>query len=110
MWSTHKPTAKQLIVNQWCREGVGVGGGGGGYFIYLIRFTTPLAHPLPYFPPGVLPFLLQASIVLDEGVAPVLLQLLQGALCGIKTTTPTLPTSPVKAKRDKDKDKDKDGE
>lgn len=33
---------------------------------------------------SILSFLIQASISLDEGVAPVLLQLLQCALCGNK--------------------------
>jgi len=68
---------------------------------------------------GVLPYLIQASIVLDEGVASVILQLLQCALCGTKALSGgTASTSPSKAskrdkdkerERDKDKDKDKEG-
>lgn len=60
----------------------------------------------------VLSFLVRASIMLDEGVAPTLLQLLQCALCGSKTATsitegPGSTSSPAKQKKDKDKDKDK---
>ena len=58
---------------------------------------------------GVLPFLIQASIALDEGVAPVLLQLLQCALCGAKAMQHGPggigTASPAKQKKDKDKDK-----
>jgi E3 ubiquitin-protein ligase UBR4 len=34
---------------------------------------------------SVLPFLLQVSCLLDEGVSPTILQLLQCAICGNKT-------------------------
>ncbi|XP_050389975.2 E3 ubiquitin-protein ligase UBR4 [Patella vulgata] len=62
-------------------------------------------------------FLVKASIALDEGVAPTLLQLLQIALCGSKANhvNPSIVTSssstgsPVKHKT-KDKDKHDDGE
>ena len=59
---------------------------------------------------GVLPFLVHASIVLDEGVASVLLQLLQCALCGAKSTSSSSSAgssgaTPSKHKRDRDKDK-----
>lgn len=55
-----------------------------------------------------LPFLIQASIALDEGVAPVLLQLLQSALCGAKATVAQSSASPAKSRKDRsDKDKDK---
>ena len=59
----------------------------------------------------VLTFLVRASILLDEGVAPTLLQLLQSALCGAKgvntpgVTTSASSSSPAKQKKDKDKDK-----
>ena len=63
---------------------------------------------------GIVPFLVKASISLDEGVAPTLLQLLQCALCGSEVTKGPQPqgsasgTSPAKQKKAKDKDKDKD--
>ncbi|XP_069121893.1 E3 ubiquitin-protein ligase UBR4-like isoform X2 [Argopecten irradians] len=64
---------------------------------------------------GVLAFLVRASIVLDEGVAPTVLQLLQCALCGSKgpgtghtgSGGGAATSSPAKHKKDKDKDKDK---
>lgn len=63
----------------------------------------------------VLAFLVRASIVLDEGVAPTVLQLLQCALCGSKgpvtgqigSEGAAVTSSPAKHKKDKDKDKDK---
>ena len=63
---------------------------------------------------GIVPFLVKASISLDEGVATTLLQLLQCALCGSEVTKGPQPqgsasgTSPAKQKKTKDKDKDKD--
>ena len=57
---------------------------------------------------------MKASISLDEGVAPTLLQLLQCALCGSEVSKGPQPqgtaagTSPGKQKKTKDKDKDKD--
>lgn len=50
--------------------------------------------------------------MLDEGVAPTLLQLLQCALCGSKMAAAVADgggstSSPSKQKKDKDKDKDK---
>ena len=63
---------------------------------------------------GIVPFLVKASISLDEGVAPTLLQLLQCALCGSEVIKGPQPqgtasgTSPGKQKKTKDKDKDKD--
>ncbi|XP_052093919.1 E3 ubiquitin-protein ligase UBR4-like [Mytilus californianus] len=61
---------------------------------------------------NVLSFLIRASIMLDEGVAPTLLQLLQCALCGSKMAAAVAEgggatSSPSKQKKDKDKDKDK---
>ncbi|KAJ8300178.1 hypothetical protein KUTeg_021697 [Tegillarca granosa] len=66
----------------------------------------------------VLSFLVRSSIVLDEGVSPTLLQLLQLALCGSTGGSGSKPqpqasdssgstSSPAKQKKDKDKDKDK---
>uniref|UniRef100_A0A2C9K8S7 UBR-type domain-containing protein n=1 Tax=Biomphalaria glabrata TaxID=6526 RepID=A0A2C9K8S7_BIOGL len=56
-----------------------------------------------------LPYLIQASILLDEGVAPTLLQLLQCALCGVKGHGHTAgsnssSTSPIKVKSKKEKE------
>lgn len=42
------------------------------------------AEPLSPLPAAVLYFLLQVSFLVDEGVSPVLLQLLSCALCGSK--------------------------
>ena len=54
---------------------------------------------------GVLPFLIHASIVLHPGVVPVLLQLLQCALCGSRVlpATPSTGVSPSKQKRDRER-------
>ena len=48
--------------------------------------------------------------MLDEGVAPVILQLLQCALCGAKAVQTTVgSSSPSKSnKRDKEKEKEKE--
>ncbi|BFZ02848.1 hypothetical protein BsWGS_05885 [Bradybaena similaris] len=58
-----------------------------------------------------LPYLMQASILLDEGVAPTLLQLLQCAICGVKghghsqgSASGSSSTSPVKLRGKKEKD------
>lgn len=61
------------------------------------------------FPADTLPYLIQASILLDEGVAPTLLQLLQCALCGVKGHGHTAgsnssSTSPIKVKSKKEKE------
>ncbi|KAL4218587.1 perineurial glial growth [Mactra antiquata] len=67
-----------------------------------------------YAKQDILPFLVKASISLDEGVAPTLLQLLQCAICGtavIKTSQPDQNVqSPNKPKKDKDKDKNEDSD
>ncbi|KAI0242917.1 E3 ubiquitin-protein ligase UBR4 [Lamellibrachia satsuma] len=54
---------------------------------------------------GVLPFLIHASIVLHSGVVPVLLQLLQCALCGSRVLppTPSSSSSPSKQKRERER-------
>ena len=63
---------------------------------------------------NILPFLVQASISLDEAVSPVLLQLLQCALCGAKGlqqqqqasaggASAGAAASPVKHKKEKEK-------
>ena len=65
-----------------------------------------------------LPYLMQASILLDEGVAPTLLQLLQSAICGVKGhgqsggagSSDSSTTSPVKVKSRKDKDRSSKGD
>ena len=69
---------------------------------------------------NILPFIVQASISLDEAVSPVLLQLLQCALCGAKglqqvqqqqqqassgCATAAAAASPVKHKKEKEKEK-----
>ena len=67
---------------------------------------------------NILPFLVQASISLDEAVSPVLLQLLQCALCGAKGlqqqqqhgsaagASAGAAASPVKHKKEKEKTTD----
>lgn len=90
----------------------------------LVPFVPP--------PPAVLYFLLQVSFLVDEGVSPVLLQLLSCALCGSKvlassasssfsgggsgsagqsgaSQTSQSKSSSKKSKKE-DKEKDKDGE
>ncbi|XP_074655636.1 E3 ubiquitin-protein ligase UBR4-like [Tubulanus polymorphus] len=47
---------------------------------------------------SIIPFLIHASIVLDEGIAPVLLQLLHSAICGSKATIMTPNTKQRKEK------------
>ncbi|KAH9519931.1 E3 ubiquitin-protein ligase ubr4 [Bulinus truncatus] len=61
--------------------------------------------------PDTLLYLIQASILLDEGVAPTLLQLLQCALCGVKghsqghsNGSGSSSSSPIKVKTKKDKE------
>ncbi len=71
---------------------------------------------------NILPFLVQASISLDEAVSPVLLQLLQCALCGAKglqqqqtatasssSSTSAGAASPAKHKKEKEKEKPSEG-
>ena len=74
---------------------------------------------------NILPFLVQASISLDEAVSPVLLQLLQCALCGAKGlqqsqqhqqqqsssagATGGAAASPVKHKKEKENEKNTEG-
>ena len=66
-------------------------------------------------PLDVMIFLVRASILLNEGVAPTLLQLLQSALCGSKSEDDSnggkssVTGSPGKPKKDKDKDKNDQG-
>ncbi|XP_013777424.1 E3 ubiquitin-protein ligase UBR4-like isoform X2 [Limulus polyphemus] len=50
---------------------------------------------------SVLSFLIHVSFLLEEGVSPVLLQLLQSALCGSAGIQPS--SSPVKQKKDREK-------
>lgn len=61
-----------------------------------------------------LPFLILASISLDDGVAPLILQLLQYVLCGIKSgaehgssksNASAATSSPAKQKKDKKDEK-----
>ena len=65
---------------------------------------------------SVLPFLVQTSIALDEGVAPVILQLLQCALCGSKPSSKEGKEKEGKGKKEKEskeksdeKEKEKEG-
>ena len=73
------------------------------------------------FAADTLPYLMQASILLDEGVAPTLLQLLQSAICGVKShgqsggagggvSSDSSTTSPVKVKGKKEKDRSSKGD
>lgn len=48
-----------------------------------VYFSLPSSYLFLFFP-AVLYFLLQVSFLVDEGVSPVLLQLLSCALCGSK--------------------------
>ena len=50
---------------------------------------------------GLLPFLIQSSVTLDEGVAPLLLQLLQYVLCGDIKSNPEVQTSSTPSKAGK---------
>ncbi|KFM56803.1 E3 ubiquitin-protein ligase UBR4, partial [Stegodyphus mimosarum] len=61
---------------------------------------------------SILSFLIHVSFLLDEGVSPIILQLLQCALCGAKAiqqqqltgnSTPQVTTSPSKQRKEKDK-------
>nr|CAD7443272.1 unnamed protein product [Timema bartmani] len=64
----------------------------------------------------VLSFLLQVSCLLDEGVCPTILQLLQCAICGTKSATPSqtpssgsttaAPAAPSRKEREKSEDSD----
>lgn len=51
-----------------------------------------------------LPFLLRCSFLFEEGVTPLMLQLLGYAICELKSQP---ASSPQKTKKDKDKDKSK---
>ena len=51
-----------------------------------------------------LPYLLRSSFLFEEGVTPLILQLLGYAICEMKTQP---SGSPQKTKKDKDKEKDK---
>lgn len=69
---------------------------------------------------SILSFLIHVSFLLDEGVSPIILQLLQCALCGMKafqqnqstgTTTPQATSSPAKQKKEREKpDIEEDGD
>lgn len=66
---------------------------------------------------SILPFLINVSFLLDEGVSPIILQLLQCALCGAKAiqqqqvtgnSTSQVSTSPSKQRKDKEKTETED--
>ena len=57
-----------------------------------------------YFIAETLPFLLRSSFLFEEGVTPLMLQLLGYAICEMKTAP---SSSPQKGKKDKDKEKEK---
>lgn len=57
-----------------------------------------------YFVADTLPFLLRSSFLFEEGVTPLMLQLLGYAICELKSQA---VSSPQKNKKDKDKDKSK---
>lgn len=82
-------------------------------FTHFHNLCSPLVST------AVIPSLLQASFHLDEGVSPLVLQLLTCALCGVKgqptSSSSSSSSSSSRAKRErerkekeKDKDKDKD--
>lgn len=85
-----------------------------------------VAYDPPCRPPAVLYFLLQVSFLVDEGVSPVLLQLLSCALCGSKvlmsssassagssgggsSSQSSQSKSSSKKSKKEDKEKEKDG-
>ncbi|ELU10961.1 hypothetical protein CAPTEDRAFT_154354 [Capitella teleta] len=55
----------------------------------------------------ILTFLMEASISLDDGVSPLVLQLLQCALCGSKALQPASNSSSMSSKSKKERSKDK---
>ena len=57
-----------------------------------------------YFIADTLPFLLRSSFLFEEGVTPLMLQLLGYAICELKSQP---ASSPQKNKKEKDKDKSK---
>lgn len=61
-------------------------------------------HDSVYFIADTLPFLLRSSFLFEEGVTPLMLQLLGYAICELKSQP---ASSPQKNKKDKDKDKSK---
>ena len=72
-----------------------------------------------FFFADMLPFLLRSSFLFEEGVTPLMLQLLGYAICEMKTPPSSSPQKGKKDKKDekekskskeKDKDKDKDKE
>lgn len=61
-----------------------------------------------YYFSGALSFLLRASFLFEEGVAPLILQLLSYAICGSKSQAQA--SSPHKGRKEKDKDREKEKE
>ena len=57
-----------------------------------------------YYVVDTLPFLLRSSFLFEEGVTPLMLQLLGYAICELKSQP---ASSPQKTKKDKDKEKSK---
>ena len=59
------------------------------------------------FTADTLPFLLRSSYLFEEGVTPLMLQLLGYAICEMKSQPSTSPQKSSKKDKDKDKDKSK---
>lgn len=100
----------------------------------IVSLVVVTSEPsVPSLPTAVLYFLLQVSFLVDEGVSPVLLQLLSCALCGSKVLAalaasaastsasssapvasssgqPTQSKSSSKKSKKEEKEKDKEGE
>lgn len=100
----------------------------------IVSLDVVTSEPsVPSLPTAVLYFLLQVSFLVDEGVSPVLLQLLSCALCGSKVLAalaasaastsasssapvasssgqPTQSKSSSKKSKKEEKEKDKEGE
>jgi len=59
-----------------------------GWLVFMLRYLYHFrCHCMVSVHADVLPFLVLASVSLDDGVAPLILQLLQCALCGSKAVT-----------------------
>ena len=59
------------------------------------------------FTADTLPFLLRSSYLFEEGVTPLMLQLLGYAICEMKSQPSTSPQKSSKKDKDKEKDKSK---
>ena len=83
------------------------------FFLHFLFFTSlnPLAPFSPHTPAATLPYLFQASFFLDEGLAPLILQLIHTALSGVppKAEEAKEPAPSKKEGKDKGERQDKEG-